>query len=302
MARTAVGSVCMHIGSLKLFAGQPTTASGPMPFPLKRERGKPAGRSSAYSYDDLMNDLVLPPARLVNERLSDRLAALLAGQIEGGALKPGDRLPTEPQLAAAHGVSRTVVREAVHQLRSRGLLVSRQGSGVFVAAPAEFRPLPFDPSVLASTAAVMQIVEVRRALEGEIAALAARRATRAQVAGLRRALAAIDEAVAAGRDGVEEDLAFHRAVADASGNPQFTRLLGFLEQYLLDFMRVTRANEARREDFTDQVRAEHRALMEAIAARDEAAARRAATQHMVQAAHRLEAGGVIAPARRKAAR
>jgi GntR family transcriptional repressor for pyruvate dehydrogenase complex len=249
-----------------------------------------------------MNDLALPSARLVSERLSDRLAALLAGQIEGGVLKPGDRLPTEPQLAAAHGVSRTVVREAVHQLRSRGLLVSRQGSGVFVAAPAEFRPLPFDPSVLASTAAVVQIIEVRRALEGEIAALAARRATRAQVAGLRRALAAIDEAVAAGRDGVEEDLAFHRAVADASGNPQFARLLGFLEQYLLDFMRVTRANEARRADFADQVRAEHRALLQAIAARDEAAARRAATEHMVQAAHRLEAGGVIAAPPRAAQR
>jgi GntR family transcriptional repressor for pyruvate dehydrogenase complex len=235
-----------------------------------------------------------PAPRLVSERLSDRLAALLAGQIEGGALKPGDRLPTEPRLAEAHGVSRTVVREAVHQLRSRGLLVSRQGSGVYVAPPAEHRPLAFDPSVLASARAVMQIIEVRRALEGETAALAARHATRAQVAGLRRALAAIDQAVAEGRDGVVEDLAFHRAVADASGNPQFSRLLGFLEQYLLDFMRVTRANEARRQDFTDQVLAEHRALLQAIAARDEAAARRAATEHLVQAARRLEAGGVIA--------
>ena len=228
--------------------------------------------------------------RLVAERLSDRLAGLLAAQVESGALRPGDRLPTEPRLAEAHGVSRTVVREAVHQLKSQGLLVSRQGSGVFVAAPAARRGLAFDPRVLQSPEAVVQIVEVRRALEGEMAALAAQRATRAQVAGLRRALAAIDGAVAAGGDGVAEDLAFHRTIAEATGNPQFARLIGFLEQYLYEAMCVTRANEARRADFMDAVRAEHRAIVAAIAARDADAARRVATEHLRLAAHRLEMG------------
>ncbi|TXH52809.1 MAG: FadR family transcriptional regulator, partial [Burkholderiaceae bacterium] len=123
--------------------------------------------------------------RLVAERLSDRLAALLAAQLDKGGLKPGDRLPSEQQLAESHGVSRTVVREAVHQLKSRGLLVSRQGSGVYVAAPEANKPLAFDPSVLESVGAVVHVVEVRRVLEGEIAALAAQRATRTQVAGLK---------------------------------------------------------------------------------------------------------------------
>ena len=82
--------------------------------------------------------------RLVAERLSDRFAARLAAQVEGGNLKPGDKLPSEQQLAETHGVSRTVVREAVHQLKSRGLLSSRQGSGVFVAPPAANQPLAFD--------------------------------------------------------------------------------------------------------------------------------------------------------------
>jgi len=241
----------------------------------------------------MMQTLAEAP-RLVTERLSDRLAAWLAEQIGGGALSPGDRLPTEPQLAQAHGVSRTVVREAVHQLRSRGLLVSRQGSGVYVASPAPHRPLAFDPSVLESLTSVVQIVEVRRAIEGEIAALAAQRATRAQVAALRRALAAIEAAVAAGGDGVAEDLVFHRAIAEASGNPQFSLLLGFLEQYLREAMRVTRGNEARHEEFMDAVREEHHAIVDAIAAHDEQAARRAATEHMRHAARRLEAGGVIA--------
>jgi GntR family transcriptional repressor for pyruvate dehydrogenase complex len=234
-----------------------------------------------------------PGTRLVTERLSDRLATRLAEQIDAGGAKPGDRLPTEAQLAATHGVSRTVVREAVHQLKSRGLLVSRQGSGVFVAAPSPHQPLAFDPTVLDSLQAVVQVVEVRRVLETEIAALAAERATRAQVARLRRALAAIETAAAAGGDGVAEDLAFHGAIAEACGNPQFGRLLGFLEQYLREAMRVTRGNEARRQDFMEQVRVEHGAIVEAIAAGDAALARRAAMRHLVNSERRLEQGGVI---------
>ncbi len=236
--------------------------------------------------------------RLVAERLSDRLAALLAAQLDKGGLKPGDRLPSEQQLADSHGVSRTVVREAVHQLKSRGLLVSRQGSGVYVAAPEANKPLAFDPSVLESVGAVVHVVEVRRVLEGEIAALAAQRATRTQVAGLKRALAEIDRAEAEGRDGVAEDLAFHRAIGEATGNPQFSRLLGFLEQYLREGMRITRGNEARRRDFMQQVRDEHRAIVDAIAAHDVAAARRRATQHILHGERRLEQGGVITRGKR----
>lgn len=234
-----------------------------------------------------------PAAPLVAHRLSDRLAALLEAEVENGELRPGDRLPTEQQLAAQHGVSRTVVREAVHQLKSRGLLHSRQGSGVFVAAPAENQPLAFDPTVLESVDAVVHVVEVRRVLEGEIAAIAAERATRAQIAGIKRALKAIDQAVIEGRDGVAEDLAFHRAIGEATGNPQFGRVLGFLEQYLREGMRITRGNEARRKDFTEQVREEHRAMVDAIASRDPVAARRCALEHILSGERRLEQGGVL---------
>ena len=239
--------------------------------------------------------------RLGRETLADRLAAMLSRQIEAGRLGPGDRLPTEAQLAVTHGVSRSVVREAVHRVKSRGLLVSRQGSGVFVTMPAQHQPLAFDPEVLESVTAVVHVVEVRRALEGEMAALAAERATRAQIAALRRALAAIDAAAAAGRDGVAEDMAFHRAIGEATGNPQFGRLLGFLEQYLRDAMRITRGNEARRVDFMEAVRKEHRVLLDAIAAHDAAGARRAALTHLVHGERRLERGGVIPGRRQKAA-
>jgi GntR family transcriptional regulator, transcriptional repressor for pyruvate dehydrogenase complex len=239
------------------------------------------------------------PGPLVAERLSDQLAARLAAQVDSGALKPGERLPSEARLATQHGVSRTVVREAVHQLKSRGLLRSRQGSGVFVAAAPANRPLAFDPTVLESIEAVIQVVELRRVLEGEMAALAAQRATRRQIRQLQRALRAIDEAMDAGRDGVDEDMAFHRAIGEATGNPQFTHLLAFLEQYLREAMRVTKSNEARRADFMQQVRDEHQAIVTAIVAHDAAAARRCAIEHLRLGQWRLEAGGVI---RRRGAR
>jgi GntR family transcriptional repressor for pyruvate dehydrogenase complex len=247
------------------------------------------GEGGSNLYDDLMKRQVNPSEPLqAPERLSDQLADLLRERIERGELRPQDRLPTEQELVERHGVSRTVVREAVSRLKSMGLLVSRQGSGVYVAPVSRAKALAFDPAVLHSLEAVVQIVEVRRALEGEVAALAAQRADEAAVERILAALAAIDAAVAAGGDGVEEDLHFHRTVAAATGNPQFTRLLGFLEQYQRDAMTVTRANEAMREDFMEQVRGEHREIAHAIAAHDTERARQAATTHMLRAARRIE--------------
>src|SRR4029079_18418935 len=121
-------------------------------------------RASAASGQD-----TLP---LVAERLSDRLAARLGGQIDAGALRPGDRLPTEQRLAEAHGVSRTVVREAVHQLRSRGLVRSRQGSGVYVTAAPSGEAFTLDLALIDSIDDVLRVREVRRALEAETAASA----------------------------------------------------------------------------------------------------------------------------------
>ena len=146
---------------------------------------------------------------------------------------------------------------------------------------------------------MVQVVEVRRVLEGEIAALAAERATRAQIATMRRAMKNLDNASRDGQDGVAEDMALHRAIGEGAGNPQFRLLLGFLEQYLLEGMRITRGNEARRQDFMNAVRLEHRAIVDAIAAHDPVLARRRATEHLVRGEQRLVEGGVISGLKRK---
>lgn len=224
----------------------------------------------------------------VPERLTDKLAALLTQLIETGELGPDERLPTEQSLSKQYGVSRTVVREAVSRLKSVGLLVSRQGAGVFVAPRHQARPLAFDRSVLGSLEGVLQVVEVRRGLEADVAALAAQRMSADKAREIRAALAAFEACPPFGAEGVEVDLAFHRSIARASDNPHYERLLGFLEQYQRDAMTVTRTVEARDGEYMNQVRAEHRAIASAVMSGDPHAARDAASRHMVNAAGRIE--------------
>ncbi|MFI1466716.1 FadR/GntR family transcriptional regulator [Streptomyces wuyuanensis] len=221
-------------------------------------------------------------------RLADRVAAILAEEIESGRLAEGDKLPTEVELVRQLGVSRTVVREAVSRLRSAGLVEPRQGRGVFVM-PRRTRPLDLEAEAAEDTKAkVLQIVEVRRPLEGEAAYLAATRASAGDLARMRQALDAIDAAVAGGGDGVDEDLAFHRTIAESTGNAVMVSTVRYLGEVLRGGIRVTRANEARRGDFIEEVRQEHHAILSAIEARDAHAARDAARLHLKHAATRLQ--------------
>jgi GntR family transcriptional regulator, transcriptional repressor for pyruvate dehydrogenase complex len=219
--------------------------------------------------------------------LADRVAEVLTDEITSGRLSPGDRLPSEVQLVKQLGVSRTVVREAVSRLRNAGLVEPRQGAGVFVLEP---RVQPLDLSVEAqrTKASVLQIVEVRQAMEGEAAALAATRATPEHLGRIHAAFEAIDADVRAGGDGVDADLAFHHSVGDSTGNPVLAATLRYIGSLMRNGIRVTRANEARRADFAAQVRREHQVMIEAIEARDPKAARAAARQHMEHAAERLQ--------------
>ncbi|MEO5607579.1 MAG: FCD domain-containing protein [Polaromonas sp.] len=219
--------------------------------------------------------------------LSEQVAEALSAEIRAGRPAAGEKLPTEAVLVEQFAVSRTGVREAVSRLKSVGLVESRQGSGVFVRR-AGFAPLSFDARSAVSRQAVIQMVEVRRGLEAEVAALAAQRRTAADVKRIRQAIAALDKAVKAGGDGAEEDVNYHRAIADAAQNPFLISTLDYLRQFLRGVTRVTRANEARRADFAREVRDEHQAIARAIEAGDAAKARRAASRHMDNAIRRIE--------------
>lgn len=233
------------------------------------------------------SSLTHAPAVKPGARLSEQLAESLAIGIRDGQLPPGQRLPTEAELAQRFGVSRTVVREALSRLRTLGLIETRQGSGAFVKAVPGPALNDLSLSLDGSIGAVLQMVEVRRALEAESAALAASRRTPAQLRQIRQALARLERQVGNGGDGVEEDVAFHAAIARASGNPFLLATLTYLSQFLREATRVTRANEARHDDLQRQVRDEHAAIVAAIEAGDVRAARTAGARHMVNAAQRI---------------
>src|ERR1700758_4746384 len=97
------------------------------------------------------------PTRNLRHEIAERLAA----EIVGGKFAPGARLPTEQEMVAAMGVSRTVVREAVAALRAEGLVMTRQGAGAFVAADVEPRPFRLALDGLPSIEEVLDVMELR---------------------------------------------------------------------------------------------------------------------------------------------
>ncbi|UUX41168.1 FadR family transcriptional regulator [Burkholderia contaminans] len=216
--------------------------------------------------------------------MSDHVAQQLLKQIEVGSFSATGKLPTEAVLAQEFGVSRTVIREAISRLKNEGVVEPRQGSGVFVNQHGAIRPLRIDYAEAVEATSLPHLLAVRRAIEAEVAAEAALNHTDEDMADIDDALRRIDDAVAEGRDGVAEDVAFHRTIAAVTGNPYFLKTLQFLNQYLEAGVKVTRRNEATRE--------EHAAIADAIRARDPMAARNAARTHMYNAARRLAAAGI----------
>lgn len=224
--------------------------------------------------------------------MSDTVAQQLLKQIEIGSFAATGKLPTESVLAQEFGVSRTVIREAISRLKNEGVVEPRQGSGVFIAQHGAIRPLRIDYAEAVESGSLAHLLAVRRAIEAEVAAEAAKCRTDADMVRIDAALAKIETAAAEGRDGVAEDIAFHRTIATVTGNPYFLKTLSFLNQYLEAGVTVTRRNEATREDFSRQVREEHAAIVDAIRAGDALAASNAARTHMVNAARRLAQAGI----------
>jgi GntR family transcriptional repressor for pyruvate dehydrogenase complex len=228
----------------------------------------------------------------VEGTLTDRVFAALIQLVNGGDFKPGSRLPPEQKMAHRFGVSRTVIREAVSRLKSEGLVEARQGSGVFVRERNMQAPFRIDPSLMDSAESVLQVVELRLSLEGEIAALAAERRSGGQLEAIRRALDRIGIEEQAGRDGVDADIEFHRSIAEATDNPHFLALIGFLFNFLTRATRITRGYEATQSALSQQVREEHQRIVEAIVRQDPEEARLAARRHMLGASQRLKSANL----------
>jgi DNA-binding FadR family transcriptional regulator len=221
-------------------------------------------------------------------KLSRRLSEQLAEEIKSGRLAPGARLPTEQALTRAARVSRTVVREAVAALRADGLVVTRQGVGAFVSAEPQRAPFRIEPERLQSLDDILSVMELRLGVEIESAGLAAERATRAQVRAIGAALEAIERAARQEESAVDEDLAFHRAIAEATGNREFPRFLQFIGRHLIPRRTVSGLTERMggSRAYLGLIQEEHRRIYQAIAQGDARAAREAMRRHLTRSLER----------------
>jgi GntR family transcriptional regulator, transcriptional repressor for pyruvate dehydrogenase complex len=210
------------------------------------------------------------------------VAERLAAEIDSGRIAPGARLPTEQELTAALGVSRTVVREAVAALRAEGLVETRQGVGAFVVRDVQRRPFRIDPDGLRSIGEVVHVMELRTGIEVEAAGIAAERENAAARARIAATLKAIDAALGRGEAAVAEDFAFHQAIAEATGNPHFMRFLEFLGRFLIprQSVRIGLKTGQDLRTYLQRIQAEHRAIATAINAGQAATARAAMRRHL----------------------
>jgi GntR family transcriptional repressor for pyruvate dehydrogenase complex len=226
----------------------------------------------------------LKPAR----NLTLEVVEQIAGQIRSGRLSPGERLPTEQELMSVLGVSRTVIREAVAALRAEGLVVTRQGAGAFVASDESRVPFRLAPEGLRSIEDVLQVMELRLAIEIEAAAIAARRAGAAAIAVIGNALQAIDRAIDNGEGAVNEDFAFHRAIAAATGNPRFLEFLEFLGRHVIprQSIRAMIGDAEQQRRYLRRIQREHARIFEALRAGRPAEARQAMRTHLTRGLER----------------
>jgi DNA-binding FadR family transcriptional regulator len=220
--------------------------------------------------------------------LTDELVARLTASIVSGKWPPGSQLPTEQEMIAATGVSRTVVREAVAALKADRLVITRQGVGAFVAEQVR-RPFRVDFDEHSTLREVLNVMELRTGVEVEAAGLAAERASAAQVKRIADRFAAVSAAIGRGENAVDQDFAFHCEIADATGNPQFRRFLEYLGRFIIPRRTVWgRSAPPTKRIQLDVFQREHEQILHAIRERAVTQARAAMQRHLINSRRRYE--------------
>ena len=213
-------------------------------------------------------------------RLYEQIVQQIEQSIVKGALKPGDQLPAERDLALRFGVSRTAVREAVKALREKGLVEAYSGRGTFITdGTTQAVRQSLDLMVkIGQVEGSTQLAEVRAILEPGIAALAATRIQESELATMREAVAVMDRAEQDPDAYIEADLDFHLALAEGAGNPIILSLLdsivGMLREQRLRIFRVPGGPQ--------RGQIHHKQILDAIERHDAQDARKAMTAHLEQ--------------------
>ena len=228
---------------------------------------------------------------VVRRSLPDSVAEQLTRRLRAGEFAVGQQLPGHRQLAAAFGVSMTVVREALSRLVAEGWLEIRAGQGTFVRARRDEDATGGAFEITASTEAeLLEILEVRTVLEVALGGLAAERADDGRVATLQRLVDRM-RAHHDDPDGfLEADLAFHLALSEAADNTVLLRVMLGLRASMRRFLEARTGHRVSAEHRTSTSVDQRQAIVDAIVHRDPDAARRAVSALMERTLHELQDG------------
>jgi GntR family transcriptional repressor for pyruvate dehydrogenase complex len=196
------------------------------------------------------------------ERLSARIAGELEAEILAGKLPKEERLPSEEKLCARFDASRTVIREAIQQLRGRGLLRTQKGSGTYLADPSleSLGSAVETYSILVEKADFLELMDFRILVESECARLAAEVAGNHAITEIRQAIAQMKAGQGSRSRFSKADISFHMAIALACPNRIYATLLGALEKRCIEFAQANRGDD----DWYAGVINQHQAVLEAI--------------------------------------
>lgn len=217
--------------------------------------------------------------------LPEQISAKLLSLIKERQLRPGDKLPPERELAAIMGVSRPSLREALRALAIMNVIEIHQGSGTYVSSLEPgllVEHLDFVFSLDDST--FLQLFEARKILEAGIVEVAAQRITDQEIAELEACLTRSLKSVNDHQAFLQTDLELHEKIAAASKNPILIRFMAAISQLGI----ASRRRTVEIPGIPEQVLKDHRAIVEALKARDPQAARQALLQHLKNIAQRLE--------------
>ena len=213
-------------------------------------------------------------------RLYEQIVQQIERSILKGALKPGDQLPAERELAQRFGVSRTAVREAVKALSEKGLVEAYTGRGTFVTDGTS-RVVKHSLDLMlriGQQEGSTFLAELRQILEPEIAALAAQRIEGQLLGTMREAVAGMDRNLHDPDAYIEADLDFHLALAEAAANPIILSLL----DSIVELLREQRLRIFNEDGGPERGQFHHKRILEAIEQRDPERARSATRDHLQQ--------------------
>ncbi|PDT45707.1 GntR family transcriptional regulator [Sinorhizobium fredii] len=220
------------------------------------------------------------------QRLAQQVIDELRRQIDVGKLKEGDQLPTEPQLEASFRVSRTVVREAIADLRAAGYVRPIQGKGVFVSDPQASQRFSLTPVEIRTIPETLELLEFRLATECEAAAIAAYRRTAEQEAVIAAANKKMAQLIEEGKPTVEADFEFHMAIAAATNNRFYLDVMRQFGPRAIPRSQFKTLPEAADKAYLIGVHEEHVEILTAIADQDPERARQAMRKHIIASQRR----------------